>query len=307
MGLDPTVTKVRVFPLLEIGRAELANMVGGQIAKLELAEGGLTNTIHKVRLETGSVLGIKHYAGGRQWFDTELMTLTLLHGTVPVPEVVHADDKRLAIVYKWIDGITLHELRKQGDVAAYAALAEPLGRVLAYLAKTDATESFELTTVLERAYRALADGPARERLGDACADGLRRALEAHEPILAWGAVCLSHGDLGHRNVIVARSGGRWRVNGIIDWETTTTSSPLADIGSMFRYSSRADERWRADFARGYQDGAGEPLPPDWLIAARLLDSTELVAVLADAELDAQVADDIRVLVVRLVDELARSR
>jgi len=307
VGLDPTVTKVRVFPLLEIGRVELANMVGGQIAKLELAEGGLTNTIHKVTLENGDVLGIKHYAGGRQWFDTELMTLTLLHGTIPVPDVVHADDKRLAIVYRWIDGITLHELRKRGDQAAYAALAEPIGRVLAYLAKTDATEPFELTQVLERAYSQLAAGPARERLGDDYADGMRRALEAHEPILAWGAVCLSHGDLGHRNIIVARAGGRWRVNGIIDWETTTTSSPLADIGSMFRYANRADERWRTDFARGYQDGAGEPLPPDWLVAARLLDALELVAVLAETELDDEVAKDIRLLVVRLVDELARSR
>jgi aminoglycoside phosphotransferase (APT) family kinase protein len=307
VGLDPTVTNIRVFPLLEIGRAELAEMVGGHIARIELAEGGLTNTIHKVMLENGDVLGIKHYAGGREWFDTELMTLTLLHGTVPVPAVVHADERRLAIVYRWIDGITLHELRKQGETEAFATLAEPLGRCLAWLAKTDATESFELTEVLERAYAQLSTGRARERLGEENADALRRALEAYEPTMAWGAVCLSHGDLGHRNVIVARSGGRWRVNGLIDWETTTTSSPLADIGSLFRYANRADERWRSDFARGYAEAAANPLPDQWLHAARLIDATELVAVLDQPDDAPEMISDVRRLVLRLVDELSRSR
>jgi aminoglycoside phosphotransferase (APT) family kinase protein len=307
VGLDPTVTNVRVFPLLEIGRGELADMVGGHIARLELAEGGLTNTIHKVTLDSGETLGIKHYAGGRQWFDTELMTLTLLHGTVPVPDVVHADDHRLAIVYRWIEGVTLHELRKQGEMHAFAQLAEPLGRVLAYLAKTDATEPFELTEVLERAYAQLDGGRARKRIGAEHADALRKSLEAYEPSMAWGAVCLSHGDLGHRNVIVARSGGRWRVNGLIDWETTTTASPLADIGSLFRYANRHDEAFRAEFARGYAEAAGAPLPDDWLVAARLLDATELVAVLDQPDDAPQVYEDIRRLVLRLVDELSRSR
>jgi len=307
VGLDPTVTNVRVFPLLEIGRNELAAMVGGTIARMELAEGGLTNTIHKVTLESGDVLGIKHYAGGRQWFDTELMTLTLLHGTVPVPEVVHADEDKLAIVYRWIDGITLHELRKQGETEAFASLAEPLGRVLAYLAKTDATEPFELTALLERTYVQLSSGFARHRLGEDCADTLRRQLEALEPVMGWGAVCLSHGDLGHRNVIVARSGGRWRINGVIDWETTTTSSPLADVGSLFRYANRHDERYRTDFARGYADASGTPLPDGWLAAARLIDATELVRVIDEVEDAPEVVEDCKRLVVRLVDELARSR
>ena len=107
MGLDPTVTNVRVFPLLEVSREELADVVGGKVARIEPVDGGLTNTIHKVTRETGEAFGVKHYAGGRDWFDTELTTLTLLHGTLPVPEIVHVDDKRLAIVYRWIEGVTL--------------------------------------------------------------------------------------------------------------------------------------------------------------------------------------------------------
>ena len=57
-------------------------------------------------------------------------------------------------------------------------------------------------------------------------------------------MCLTHGDLGHRNVIVGRSGERWRINGVIDWETASTGSPLADIGSLFRYGDRHDAAFR---------------------------------------------------------------
>jgi hypothetical protein len=303
VGLDPTVTNVRVFPLLEVSRGELAEIVGGPVRSIEPVDGGLTNTIHRVVLENGEAFGVKHYAGGRDWFDTELMTLTLLHGTIPVPQVIHVDDKRLAIVYRWIDGITLHELRKQGQAAAFASLAEPLGRLIAWLGKTDSTEPFELTSVLEKAYTQLTTGRARERIGPNYADALRRALEAYEPEMAWGAVCLSHGDLGHRNVIVHRAGERWRINGVIDWETTTTGSPMFDIGSLFRYANRHDEAFREAFARGYAEAAEHPLPTLWLSLARLLDSTWLVDLLDEPQEVPAVFEDCRRLLLRLVDDV----
>jgi len=175
VGLDPTVTNVRVFPLLEVSRGELAELMGGSIRTIEPVEGGLTNTIHRVVLENGHAFGVKHYAGGKEWFDTELTTLTLLHGSIPVPEVHHADEKRLAIVYRWIDGMTLHTVRKEGNVEAFASLAEPLGRLIAWLGKTDATESMEVAPLLDKVYTQLASGRVRQRLGGPCADALRRA------------------------------------------------------------------------------------------------------------------------------------
>lgn len=303
MGLDPTVTNVRVFPLLEVSRDELAEIVGGAIRSIEPVDGGLTNTIHRVVLENGQAFGVKHYAGGKEWFDTELTTLTLLHGSIPVPEVHHADEKRLAIVYKWIDGITLHALRREGQHEAFGSLAEPLGRLLAWLGRTDATEPMELAPVLDRTYAQLTTGRARERIGAPWADALRRALEAYEPAMAWGPVCLSHGDLGHRNVIVKNSGGRWRINGVIDWETTTTGSPLFDIGSLFRYANRQDEAFRLAFERGYAEAAAQELPTGWLLTARLLDSTWLVDLLDDEQEVPAVFEDCRRLLLRLVDDV----
>ena len=302
MGLDPTVTNVRVFPLLEVSGEELADIVGGSVASIEPVDGGLTNTIHKVTRDSGEVFGVKHYAGGRDWFDTELTTLTLLHGTLPVPEIVHVDDKKLAIVYRWIEGVTLHELRKQGQKDAFAALAEPLGRVLAMIAHSDATEPFELTSILEKTYAQLSDGYAAKRMGFSLAQALRKELEAAEPEMAFGTVCLSHGDLGHRNVLVHHTGARWRINGIIDWETTTTGSPLFDVGSFFRYGDRADAEFRSAFERGYRD-AGAELPDRWFRTARLLDSVWLVDVLADEPDLPEVHADMRRLLTRLVADL----
>lgn len=302
MRIDTVLTNVRVFPLIEVSREQLEDITGAPVKSVEPVHGGLTNTIHKVTLENGDVFGIKHYAGGRDWFDTELTSLTLLHGTLPVPEVVHADETRLVIVYRWIDGITLHDLRKQGQLAAFSSLAEPLGRVLAWLAKSDATEPFELTQILEQCYAQLTDGRARRRMGGPMADTLRKALEAAEPQLAWGSVCLSHGDLGHRNVLVFQAGDRWRINGVIDWETTTTGSPLVDIGSLFRYSRRYDQAFVDAFAAGYRDAGGD-LPADWLLTARLLDATWLVDMLDEEEEHPAVFDDCKKLVGNLVAEV----
>jgi len=301
--IDTVLTDVRVFPLIEVTREQLEEHAGAPVVRVEPITGGLTNTIHKVTVESGDTYAIKMYAGGREWFETELTSLTLLHGTLPVPEVVHADDKRFVIVYRWIEGVTLHELRKQGKMEAYASLAEPLGRVLAWLAKSDATEPFELTEVLERSYTRLTRGTARQRLGAPLADALRKLMEAAEPNMAWGTVCLSHGDFGHRNVLAYQAGDRWRINGVIDWETCTTGSPLLDIGSFFRYSSRYDGIFCDAFAAGYRDGGGE-LPPDWLMTSRLLDATWLVDMLDDDDQQPAVFRDCRKLVAELVAQLS---
>jgi hypothetical protein len=303
--LDPTVTQARVFPLIDVSRDQLATIVGGRIISAESVTGGLTNTIHKVITEDNETFGVKHYAGGREWFETELTTLTLLHRTLPVPELVHVDEDRHVIVYRWIEGMTLLELRRRGHKDGFAALAEPLGLALASLARTDATEPFDLTPALEAAYIRLVSGRARGRLGAPLADALRKHLEAAEPMMAWGAVCLSHGDLSHRNVLVAKRGAGWRINGIIDWETASTSSPLFDIGSLIRYSERHDSTWLGTFADGYRAGGGD-LPGDWHLWARLLDSLDLVDLLGEEKgLDILFAD-CRTLIEKLVADVGRS-
>lgn len=298
------MTDARVFPLIEVGREELTALVGGPIKSFDRVDGGLTNTIHKVIRDNGDILTVKHYAGGKDAFEAELVTLTLLHGTLPVPDVVHADEKLPAIVYRWIDGITFNDLRRKEPPAAFLSLAEPIGRLLAWMARTDATEPFELAPVLERAYAQLTNGRAHDRLGAPLANALRRGLEAAEPRLAWGNVCLVHGDFSGRNLIVQRAEkDRWRINGLIDWEATTTFSPLLDLGSLFRYADRYDADFRSLFERGYREADGA-LPEDWMRTARLLDSTLLIDTLDDPKEFPGVYADCRHLLAKLVADLA---
>jgi aminoglycoside phosphotransferase (APT) family kinase protein len=124
-------------------------------------------------------------------------------------------------------------------------------------------------------------GLARERLGNALADELRRLLvRASVHLVAFEKTsCLVHGDLSGRNILVAPGDdGDWRVSGLLDWEAAFSGSTLWDLGSLFRYSSRYTEEFRGRFERGYQE-AGGVLPENWLRIARLVDTTRLVETL----------------------------
>jgi aminoglycoside phosphotransferase (APT) family kinase protein len=142
-------------------------------------------------------------------------------------------------------------------------------------------------------------------MGAPIADALRRGLEAAEPSLAFGTVCLAHGDLSPRNILVERAAiDRWRITGVIDWETTTTGSPLVDLGSLFRYTDRYDDAWRDAFARGYREADGV-LPDDWLVCARLLDATLLVDMLDEPRELPGVFADCRMVLAKLAADLGR--
>jgi aminoglycoside phosphotransferase (APT) family kinase protein len=115
-------------------------------------------------------------------------------------------------------------------------------------------------------------------------------------------VCLVHGDLGGRNVLVQRAAAeRWRISGVIDWEATSTGSPLIDIGSLFRYSSRFDPEFRTAFERGYREADGT-LPEGWLLTARLLDATWLVDTLDEPREFPGVYADCRMLLATLAKD-----
>lgn len=290
----------RVFPLVEVRREELVELIGEPIARIEPVNGGLTNTIHRLTLANGRRLVVKHHAGGAELYADEVATIRKLAGILPVPEVVRTDAARRVIVYRWIEGITLEELRREQPPAAFASLAEPLGRFLAWLATFEWPGTWDADRFVIAAHESLAGGRVRERLGSRMATALWRVIEDAAPRFAWGKPCLSHGDLGSRNLIVQPAmGERWRIGGVIDWEAAACASPLVDIGSLFRYSARYDARFVADFERGYREADGE-LPEDWLKVARLIDALWLVETLDQPHELPGVYADCRMLVAKLV-------
>jgi len=298
---------LRIFPLLEVSRAELDALVGWPIASVEPLQGGFSNTLHRVVLVDGRVLVVKHYAGGSKTYRDELATLTRLAGVLPVPEVLRTDASRRAIAYRWIDGFTLDECRRGEPPAAFASLADPLGRLFAWIARTeplDAADRWEVAPLLAQVRVQLVDSRARERMGGPLADALARAFEAASDRLAWGTQCLCHHDIGGRNMIVQRADGdRWRIGGVIDWEAAGTGSPLVDIGSLFRFAPRYDEKFRAEFERGYREADGA-LPDDWYRTSRLLDALRLIDTLDEGRELPGVFADCRMLLAKLVADLA---
>jgi aminoglycoside phosphotransferase (APT) family kinase protein len=296
----------RIYPLLEVSRAELEALADGPVTSIELLQGGFTNTLHRVNLATGASLVVKHYAGGAETYGFELATLTRLAGILPVPEVIRADPARQVIVYRWIEGTTLDDCHREEPPAAFASLADPLGRLFAWVARTeplDPADRWEAAPLLAQARAQLTDGRARERVGTPLATALLAAFDKFGDRLAWGHRCLCHDDIGDRNILVQRAeGDRWRINGVIDWESAATGSPLVDVGSLFRYAPRYNEQFRVEFERGYREADGT-LPDDWYRMARLLDAVRMIDTLDMVRELPGVYADCRMLLAKLVADL----
>ena len=303
---EQLVTDPRVFPLIPVSRDELEQIVGGRIVRFSRVSGGLTNTLHRVVLANGGVVVVRHHAGGAEPFRDELATIQRLAGLLPVPELIRADPGRNAIVYRWIDGITMDECRREQPPAAFASLAGPLGRLLAWLARCEPRggERWDVAPILAQARLQLLEGRTRARVGPPIADAVAAAIQEEAERLAWGPPCLSHGDIGGRNVIVQRAlGDRWRIGGVIDWESAAIASPLVDPGQLFRYLGRYDAAFVAEFERGYRE-AGGALPEGWLRTARLLDATAIVDILDEARELPGVFADCRKMLAELVADRA---
>jgi aminoglycoside phosphotransferase (APT) family kinase protein len=269
---------------LDLGqiRAMLSPILGDAgIREAVPVEGGLINTLYRVTLDRrDEVYALRVYAGGRDAFERERRVLSHLAtaGALPVPEVLLAGASGgPCLVYRWIEGITLNEFRRQSTLDVLLTIAEPLGRILARIASFSFPDLPEIQVANELAQtdEQLRTGLARERLGGELADHLRGLLAGKDLLFEHGRG-LVHGDLGGRNILVEQD--EREISGVIDWETAAAGSALWDVGSLFRYSRRYSPEFRKRFEQGYRAGGGE-LPRDWWRTARLLDATRLVGIL----------------------------
>ncbi len=295
---------IRRFPLVEVTLEQIEWLVsrlgsGHSLRSVERVQGGLTNTIFRVRLTDGDgALLVRIFSSGRAKWEKERAILGHLQGRVPVPEVLLADDGTGRIPYpclvlRWVEGVTLNALRRLVPTSEVLQLAAPLGVLVAQVsavsvpaslglgrdakAPASSVESF-LSTNEERLLR----GRARTRLGGPLADALWAYLSTGASALLRCRLdrSLVHGDFGGRNVILAaQPSGAWRIAALLDWEEAFAGWSLWDVGSLFRYRRRYDEAFRAAFEEGHR-AAGGTLPEGWWRTARLLDASRQTATLA---------------------------
>lgn len=285
----------RCYPLIELSdeqiRAMLRPVTGGaEPEEVSRVEGGLVNTVYRI-VAGRAIYGLRVYAADDSAFEMECRLLRSLVNLLPVPEPLFADasGRRSAhpyLIYKWIEGISLNEWRRQISLGAFTTLAEPLGRLSAQIARVNspanyAAKRIQVAEMLGRTGERLSAGPARQRIGRLLAhrlyNCLNRSADAFQALDNSSAFV--HGDFGGRNILVkADERGEWQISGVIDWEYAAVGSALWDVGSLFRYSKRYSEEFRTLFARGYH-AAGGNLPADWWLLSRAIDAMRLVAIL----------------------------
>jgi fructokinase len=316
----------RVRPLVSLDRATVEAMcapIGDGVALRDVVPvgEGLVNTLLRVTTTDGRDYALRVAAPDEELglqrtehrLAAEISLLGRLACGVPVPRPIVTDLHGALhgfafAIYPWIDGMTLNACRRQHGSAALQSLAEPLGTVSATIAaapgidRSIVSERSSVSDALDLADRHLRSSLVRERLGSVAADALRARLDAHRTALDYldRHTGLVHGDFSGRNIIVsARVRETWEIAGVLDWENAFLGSPLWDVGSLFRYSTRYSTDFRYAFARGYRDAGGE-LPEDWWTLSRLLDATGVVGILAgDRELSS-VFDDCRSIVANLM-------
>lgn len=318
----------RCFPLIEVSfnqiQALLYPVLGGAaITGIERIEpGGLVNTLYRIKLAKGDAsLCLRLFAAGRPAWETERNVLARVSASLPVPEVLLAGDggqdfAHPYLVYRWIEGITLDACRKQMPPAVFLSLAGHLGRLLAGMAGFSFADLHSgwpgashgslssVEKLLQVSEQGLRGGLARVRLGDRLADDLWRLLEASAVrLLALDRItCLVHGDFGGRNILVAPADdGNWRISGLIDWEKSFLGTAMGDVGRLFRYPRRYSDNFLRRFELSYCE-AGGVLPVDWRRIVRLLDASQLVAILNEEKELPVVFAECRALVEGVIED-----
>jgi aminoglycoside phosphotransferase (APT) family kinase protein len=114
----------RSLPLVEIEFDQIQSLLspalnGAAVASAERVAGGLVNTLYRVKpADGGPSLCLRIFASGELAWETEHKILARVSASLPVPEVLlagcgNSDFPYPYLVYRWIEGITLDDCRRQ--------------------------------------------------------------------------------------------------------------------------------------------------------------------------------------------------
>jgi aminoglycoside phosphotransferase (APT) family kinase protein len=249
----------------------------------------------------------------------------LVSAQVPVPEILYADprgDEDIGpyLVSRWVKGETFREIKSRRDPGEIAEGAYSIGAVLARIGSFSFPQPGWIGAGLEIAAplaagpdpvpsfieQCAADPEFGRRVGAAqrrqLCDFISRAAPQLKPLN--GANSLVHSDFGSRNLILHRTGERWTVAAVLDWEFAFSGSPLTDLGHFLRYERQSQPRLEPHFSTGFWD-AGGALPDQWRELARALDLSALCDCLTRPDLPAGVVPELVELVAATIEKRDR--
>jgi aminoglycoside phosphotransferase (APT) family kinase protein len=277
---------------------------------------GLRNANFKLRLSAppDSVV-LRIYEHEPTLCQKEMDLLGLLAGSVPVPELLHAEpngweDLPPFTMARFVEGISFRELARSDDRDATAQAAFSAGQSVAAIGRITFAKpgwigsGLTVTPMLEGADglprfidACLASEQLRRRMSSDACERVHALVWKHasEVALLERESCLVHGDFGKRNLLVRENSGRWEVAAVLDWEFAISGSPLCDVGHFLRYERVSRPVAEPHFSRGYLDAGGK-LPQGWRVLARVLDMSRLCESLTREELPASVETELAELV-----------
>lgn len=278
---------------------------------------GLRNANFRLRLDTTSrFLVLRIYEHHPSLCRKEVDLLNLIKDSVPIPEVIHAEPDGLDgippfVLMGYIEGITLRELRRSGDLASISEAAFGVGQTLASIGHTIFPKPGWLdpgpkvgSPLLEGANSGprfvdlcLASANAQRRLGADLRDQIHALVWSYASQFSSleDARCLVHGDFGQRNLLMRQVSGKWRVVAVLDWEFAISGSALTDIGHFLRAECGARPVAEPHFSKGYLHAGGR-LPDGWRRVARVFDLIALCESLTHDELSHDVVAELVELV-----------
>jgi len=223
----------------------------------------------------------------------EVDLMRLVRPTVPVPEVIYASPRGWEelppfALLQFVEGVSPLDLKRRGDLAAFAQTAFSAGETLAAIGRFGFSSPGWLGPGPAVTAPLLEGSDPMPRFVDLClaAPSLQRRVPAelrdriHD--LIWPQAPrlrsldadprLVHGDFSRRNLVVRQVAGRWVAVAVLDWEFAFAGSPLADIANFLRYELASNPLAEPHFSAGFTQ-AGGVLPEDWRRLSRVLDLT----------------------------------
>lgn len=280
----------------QLGNAVKLAFPGRRVTGVQPLTEGLRNANFKVHLDSPDTFAVlRFYERDPALCAKEVSLLGLLGPLIPVPEVTFAQPVGLGdlppfVAWRFVEGVSLRELKRTAVASVVAQAAFASGQILARVHRMifqrsgwigpalEVTEPFPQTTdsLPRLVEQCLASQQLRERMDPELRDRFQALIWAFATQFAdlGRDRSLVHGDFGKRNQLVRRSAGKWTVAAILDWEFAIAGSPLIDIGHFLRYERFARPLLEPAFSSGYLE-AGGTLPNGWRRLARLLDTISL--------------------------------
>jgi aminoglycoside phosphotransferase (APT) family kinase protein len=296
---------------------------GRRVRSIQPLGDGLRNANFKLALDpAGEPAVLRIYEHDPSLCQKEIDLMRLVRGSVPVPEVIHAEprgweDLPPFTLARWVEGIAFRDLNRTGDTEAIAQAAQAAGETLAAIGRFGFAKPGWIAPGPTVGPALLEGADAVPRFVDLClasanferrVDGELRD-RTHSLIGSWaarlatldGEASLVHGDFNKRNLLLRRAAGCWQVSAVLDWEFAVSASPLADLGSFLRYERAARPVAEPHFSAAYAR-AGGTLPDGWRRLARCVDLVALCESLTHDDLPDAVTSELVELVRATVEE-----